>query len=355
MSGQGLLDNANVLAQKDPGGALRIASEQFAQASFEVTLQHEDHDGREITGVVVTGMGGSALAALLAKVWLKNDLKIPFEIVRGYDLPAWVNKNTLVIASSYSGNTEETLSALGQAEERGAQIGIIASGGALIDTAEGRTIAHVNVEHVTLPKGLQPRMAVIYNLRALIALLENFSLVEGKLDEIAGVTDWLQTETAHWGSEVPTSDNYAKQLAELAVGKTPVFYGGALTAPIAYKWKISWNENAKNVAFWNEYPEFNHNEFMGWASHPIEKPFVVFDLISHFEHSQILKRFEISDRLLSGLRPKATAVHMQGDSLIAQMLWASILADFVSIYVAILNGVDPTPVALIEKFKQELA
>src|SRR5690606_1047435 len=99
----------------------------------------------------------------------------------------------------------------------------------------------------------------------------------------------------------------------------------------------------------------NHNEFMGWTSHPIEKPFAVFDLISTLEHSRILKRFEVSDKLLSGKRPKAVPVHLNGDTLVAQMLWGCILADFVSIYVAILNNVDPTPVALIEKLKTELA
>lgn len=343
------LDNENILAQRDPEGALKVAAEQFEQASYDAVVWNKEHDEREITSIVVTGMGGSALAALLAKVWLKNDLNIPFEVIRGYDLPAYVSRNTLVIASSYSGNTEETISALGQAEKLGAQLGVIASGGHLIDVAVGYNISHVN-----LPDGLQPRMAVIYNLRALLALLENFSLIHGKLEEVDTLSGWLGRESAAWGPEVPTEDNYAKQLAELAVGKTPVFYGGALTAPVAYKWKISWNENAKNLSFWNEYPEFNHNEFMGWTSHPVDKPFVVFDLISSFEHSQILKRFEISDRLLSGKRPKSTVVNLAGDSLIAQLLWGSIFADYVSIYVAILNGVDPTPVDLIEKLKKEL-
>jgi glucose/mannose-6-phosphate isomerase len=127
-----------------------------------------------------------------------------------------------------------------------------------------------------------------------------------------------------------------------------------LTAPVAYKWKISWNENAKNVAFWNEYSEYDHNEFIGWTSHPVEKPYAIFDIVSHLEHPQILKRFDISDRLLSGKRPKAMTISLQGDTLIQQMLWGSILADFASIYVAILNGADPSPVALIEKLKQEL-
>ena len=345
-----VLDNQNIIKQRDPEGALGVAATQFEQAEFLPEIWNKDHDEREITGLVVTGMGGSALAAMLAKVWLKNDLTVPFEIIRGYDLPAWIGKNTLVIASSYSGNTEETLSALEQAEHCEAQLGIIASGGKLIDVATAYNIANVN-----LPSGLQPRMAVIYNLRALVALLENFGVVKDKLQEIESLTGWLGRESAQWGSDIPMQDNLAKQLAEDAVGKTPVFYGGALTAPVAYKWKISWNENAKNVAFWNEYPEFNHNEFMGWTSHPIEKPFAVFDLTSNLEHAQTQKRFKISDKLLSGKRPKAIEVPLAGDSLIAQMLWGSILADFVSIYVAILNGVDPTPVDLIEKLKHELA
>lgn len=343
------LDNTNIFAQKDPAGALDVAAQQYEQAEFITKVWNEDHDDREITGIVVTGMGGSALAALIAKTWLKDELTIPFDIIRDYDLPAYVNRHTLVIASSYSGNTEETRSALDQAEKAGAQIGIIASGGQLIDVASEFSIAHVS-----LPTGLQPRMAVIYNLRALIALLELFGLVKGKLAEIESLTGWLGRESATWEKSVPTSENLAKQIAIEAVGKTAIFYGGAATAPLAYKWKISWNENAKNVAFWNEYPEFNHNEFMGWVSHPIEKPFFVLDLLSDTEHSQIKKRFEISDRLLSGRRPKAYPLHLQGDTLIAQLLWGSILADFTSIYVAILNGVDPTPVDLIEKLKKEL-
>ena len=343
------LDNENVLAQKDPQGALHIVAEQYKQASFDADVLNSEHDNRSITAIVVTGMGGSALAALLAKVWLRNDIKIPFEIIRGYDLPAYVGQNTLVIASSYSGNTEETVSALNQAMTAGAQIGVIASGGKLIDIATDHTIAYA-----TLPSGLQPRMAVIYNLRALLALFENFGIVVGKLQEVADLSEWLGQESAAWASTVPTESNWAKQLAEKAVGKSPIFYGGALTAPVAYKWKISWNENAKNLSFWNEFSEFNHNEFMGWTSHPVEKPFAVFDLVSSFEHPQILRRFEITDRLLSGLRPKTTTINLKGKTLIAQLLWGSIFADYVSIYVAILNGVDPTPVELIEKLKKEL-
>lgn len=345
-----MLDDNNVINQKDPSGALDVAAAQHGQARFSVEVVNPENDKREITRVVVAGMGGSALAALIAKAWLKPEMPVPFEVIRSYDLPEYVNYNTLVIVSSYSGNTEEALSCLEQARSRFAQVAIIASGGELKQRATDESIAWVE-----LPDHLQPRMAVIYNLRALTALIAHFGTISYNcFGEIAAASDWLGEESSNWTPDVTTDKNYAKQLALLSVGKTPVFYSGSLMGPVAYKWKISWNENAKNVAFWNEYPEFNHNEFSGWTSHPIEKPFAVFDLISEFEHPQILKRFEISDRLLSGQRPKANIVNLKGSTPINQMLWACILADFTSIYVAILNGVDPTPVPLIEKLKQEL-
>jgi glucose/mannose-6-phosphate isomerase len=345
-----MLDDINILNQRDPSGALKIAGDQYQQTEFDVEVFNQENDNRTINNVVIAGMGGSALAALLVRTWLKSELKIPFEVVRTYDLPAYVDRNTLVIASSYSGNTEETLNGLEQAIQKGSQIAIIAAGGKLVESAKNQKIAYAQ-----LPGGIQPRMAVIYNLCALIKILAHFGVVPiEKLSEISDKSRWLADESAKWSSDVTTDKNYAKQLALKAVGKTAVFYGGTLTAPVAYKWKISWNENAKNVAFWNEYPEFNHNEFLGWTSHPVEKPFAVFDIVSNFEHPQILKRFEVSDRLLSGMRPKSTVINLLGDSLIDQLLWGSILADYVSIYLAILNGVDPVPVVLIEKFKLEL-
>lgn len=346
-----MLDDVNVLAQRDPGGALKIASLQYEQAKFKVDICNLDNDQHHISSVVVAGMGGSALAALLVKSWLKFDIAIPIEIVRTYDLPEYVGQNTLVISSSYSGNTEETINCYHQAQAKGAQLAIIAASGHLIESAKEHNIAFAQLQ-----SGLQPRMAVIYNLCALIQILVSFGVVsESKLVEIDSMAEWLGSETAKWASDIPTADNYAKQLAHQAVGKTAIFYGGTLTAPVAYKWKISWNENAKNVAFWNELPEFNHNEFLGWTSHPVEKPFAIFDIVSNLEHPQILKRFEVSDRLLSGMRPKSTVINLAGESAIQQLLWGSILADYVSIYLAILNGVDPTPVVLIEKLKHELA
>ncbi|HYG84316.1 MAG TPA: bifunctional phosphoglucose/phosphomannose isomerase [Verrucomicrobiae bacterium] len=338
-----MLDDLNVISQRDPKNALGVAAEEWQQLTAEAIVENQPANFTPAQ-IVIAGMGGSALAAGMAKNWL--ELPVPFEICRRYELPHYVSEQTLVIASSYSGNTEETLSALKNARLRGAQIAVLASGGRLVEIARER-----QYPLVVLPKGLEPRMAVLYNLRALVKLFGQYRLAADAYAEIAATSDWLKSEISNWLKDIPTEDNLAKQLALKAVGKTPVIYAGALMAPIAYKWKISFNENAKNVAFWNELPEFNHNEFIGWTSHPVEKPFAVFDLVSSFEHPQVQKRFMISDSLLSGKRPHAITVPLNGESPLAQMLWGSVLGDFVSIYTAILNNVDPTPVALIEKLK----
>ncbi len=345
-----MLDDANVLKQRDKSNALGVAADLYAQVGYDAVLEHAEHDGRPIDGVVVAGMGGSALGAEVLKVLLADSLSVPFEVIKSYSLPKFVGKNTLVIASSHSGNTEETVSCLEQAIDRGCQIAVTATGGKLKEIADKHSILFAPIHG-----GTQPRMGMIYNLRSVLKILVAFDVAPKRLySDMAKLEGWLQKESDLWTKDVPTEHNYAKQLALIAVGKTPVFYAGTRMAPVAYKWKISWNENAKNVAFWNYLPEFNHNEFLGWTSHPVEKPFAVFDLVSELEHPRVLKRFALSDKLLSGRRPKSTVVPIAGDTLAKQLLWGCILADFVSIYVGILNNVDPTQVDLIEKFKKEL-
>lgn len=348
-----MLDDMKILTARDSESTLASTATQHEQTTLHVEVKEPDYDGRNLTNIVVAGMGGSGLAAQLAKTWLDSELAIPLEVIHGYTLPNYVGDSTLVIASSCSGNTEETLACLEEAQARSAQVAVISGGGKLAEVAKDSHITRVD-----LPTELkiQPRMLTIAQLRALTALLAHFQIINfDRFGEIADAHDWLASETANWTAGVSVDKNYAKQLALLAVGKTPIFYGGEITSSAAYKWKISWNENAKNVAFWNQYPEFNHNEFIGWTSHPVEKPFAIFDLVSQKESPRILKRFEVSDRLLSGKRPKATTIEVKGDTVLKQLLWANILADFTSIYVAILNNVDPGPVTLITKLKEELA
>lgn len=346
-----MLDDVNVISQRDRDDALGVAAELYKQAEYDCVLAHAENDGRKLENIIIAGMGGSALAADVLKVLLQDSLQLPLEIVKGYVLPEYAGENTLVITSSHSGNTEETVACLEQAITRLCQIAVTSTGGTLKDMADAHDIMFAPIK-----PGTQPRMGMIYNLRSILRILVEYKVVDASVyEKMATLSGWLQKESELWGKAIPTEHNYAKQLALIAVGKTPVFYGGSLMAPVAYKWKISWNENAKNVAFWNYLPEFNHNEFLGWTSHPVEKPFAVFDLVSELEHPRVQKRFALSDKLLSGRRPKSTVVPIAGDTLAAQILWGCILADFVSIYVAILNNVDPTQVDLIEKFKKELS
>lgn len=341
-----MLDDLKMIHERDAQDALGVADKQWQQLTHDYQVQLPRFEG--ITNVVLAGMGGSALPAVYLRSW--PGTSVPFEIVRDYDLPDYVNEHTLFISSSYSGNTEETLAALAAAEARKAQIVVLSAGGKLTDQARAK-----QYRLLTIPGGIQPRMSSFYFVAGLIQILEPLSLVkEGALAELSEAAEWLKDQTATWRSEVPTKDNAAKQLALELVGKSIVMYSGPKLFPAANKWKICFNENAKNVAWVNQYPEFNHNEFIGWSSHPVQKPYAVVEIRSNLENERVQKRFDATERLLSGKRPAPQVVKPQGDTLLKQLLWASNFGDFVSLYVALLNGLNPTPVDLVEKLKELL-
>lgn len=340
-----MLDDLKMIHNRDKEDSLGIAGKQWEQLKQAYDVEA---DFGPIDNVVLAGMGGSALAAEVAASW--PGLDKPFVIVKNYNLPSYVGKNTLFIASSYSGNTEETLAGLDEAEEKGAQIVIICSGGKLAERAKEK-----NYPFYKIPGGFQPRMAIFYNFAALISLFVSAGLIGAdKLKELASAADWLGEQAKELGPEVPAERNLAKKMAQELVGNSIVIYSGPKLFPAAYKWKINFNENAKNIAWCNQLPEFNHNEFQGWISHPVEKPYKVVDIRSNLEHARVQARFEISEKLLSGKKPAAEVIKPAGDSLLKQLLWSIQLGDFTSLYLALLNGLDPTPVDLIEKLKVEL-
>ena len=346
-----MLDDKNVLRQFDPADTLGAVSRITDQMTYQPEIKSAGFDQCAFKNVILAGMGGSALAADMIHSLTAGWLYLPMEVVKGYELPGYAGQDTLVIALSHSGNTEETLSCYVQAKERGCTLASLSTGGRLLEMS-----VQDNIPHVQVPSGAQPRMSTVYHLRGILKLLEHFGVIDGDLyNRVASSSSWLASEIAKWSPEVPELENLSKQLAKKMIGKTPVFNAGELTWPLAYKWKISWNESAKNVAFWNQYPEFNHNEFIGWSSHPVEKPFAVVDLRSDIERSRIRERMELSDRLLSGMRPKAEVVELQGKTLLEQLLWGLVLADMTSIYAAVLNGVNPEPVVLVERLKKELS
>lgn len=340
-----MLDDLKIINEKDPQDALGVCGGQWEYLAKDFDAQFTPAE--PIQNVILAGMGGSALPGVILNPW--PGLKVPFEIVRNYAVPAYVGKNTLFISSSYSGNTEETLEALQHAEEQGAQIVVVAAGGKLAAAAKEK-----GYPLFAIPDGIQPRMATFYFLNAFVKILAPLGLTVADVSELAEASEWLKGELEKLAAIVPTEQNPAKQIALELMGRTVIMYAGPLLFPAANKWKICFNENAKNTAWCNYYPEFNHNEFIGWSSHPVDKPFAVVEIRSRLEHPRIQKRFEVSERLLSGKRPSPIVVEPQGDTLLKQLLWGIAMGDFVSVYLALLNGVNPTPVDLVEKLKVEL-
>jgi glucose/mannose-6-phosphate isomerase len=341
-----MLDDLKFIHQRDGQDALGVAEKQWQQ--LQQTYDVKIEPTQPIANIVLGGMGGSGWPALYIKS-LAN-LKVPFEIVNDYNLPAYIGPNTLFIASSYSGNTEETLAALTEAEKRGAQIVVTTAGGKLMERA--REANHPLFE---IPGGIQPRMSSFYFLTAMAHLFEQLNLCKaGLMQELVDTGKWLESQKDTWRPDVAQKDNPAKQIATELAGKTVIAYSGPLLFPAANKLKICCNENAKNLAWANQYPELNHNEFIGWSSHPVDKPFGVVEIRSNLEHERTQKRFVVTEKLLSGKRPAPIVIEPKGESHVQQLLWASMLCDFVTIYLALLNNVNPTPVDLVEKFKAEL-
>jgi len=344
-----MLDDLKLIHERDAQDALGVAEKQWQQYSHDFHFSWQPP--RPVNQIVVAGMGGSGLAAKVIKSW--PGVPVSYEVTQDYELPEYVNEFMVLVISSYSGNTEEELSVLGKAMQQPEGIRpmliIVTSGGRLLELAHEHSLPFIQ-----LPAGYQPRATVGLQMRALLEILQQTGKVQGGLPLLADAGNWLKDEVAHWLPTVPTKQNRAKQIALDVIGKSVVIYAGPKLFPAAYKWKISFNENAKHIAWCNQYSEFNHNEFIGWTKQPVDKPYAVIDIRSNLEHPQIQKRFELSERLLSGMRPSPIIVRPEGPTLIEQLVWAIALGDFVSIYTALLNGVNPTPVDLIEKFKREL-
>jgi len=339
-----LLDDLKFIHEKDAQDALGVAAKQWEQLQQVYDLPELSFRPENI---VYAGMGGSALAGLLSISW--PGYPVPFEIIKGYDIPKYVSDKTLFIASSYSGNTEETLEALSKAEEKGAFIVVMDSGGKLAEIAKAK-----NYPYAQLPTGYQPRHTLFYFLKAIITILERVGIYIQEEAVLKQAIETVKKAMEDWKADVPTERNRAKQLALELAGTTPVIYAGPKLFPAAYKWKTNFNENSKNVAWCNVLPEFNHNEFMGWTSHPVDKIYSVIELQSSLEHPRVQKRFKVSNKMLSGRWPEPHVIQVEGEDLLSQLVWTIALGDFVSIYLALLNGVNPTPVEMVEKFKHEL-
>jgi len=330
--------------------AVRAFPEHFREGWTRAAEFQARHRADELTEVVFVGMGGSAIGGDLVRTYCRDVARVPVSVVRDYTLPASVGAGALVIASSYSGGTEETLAAFKEASLRGAAIYIVTSGGTLLDYAE-----RDDLPHVVIPGGLQPRAALGYSLGALLRMATKLGLcdvTEAEYDEA------LTLVQAGADAFADTASNRALDLAHALDGTIPVVYTGpGLMQAIGVRWANQIQENAKQLAFGNVFAELNHNEIMGWEETPeaVRKLFHVIVLRDSGDHGQIQKRIDVTRGLLADEAAGWTEFEARGESKLARMLSMIQLGDFVSYYLALLVGVDPTPVGTIQQLKRTLA
>lgn len=343
-------------ANYDPHDMLGLVQKFPHQCRHAVQIGAEFGRGREVpllTEVVVTGMGGSAIGGDLARCLMDVYSRNPLIVNRDYDLPHWVGTETLVVAVSYSGNTEETVTAYQQAKEAQAERAVIASGGKLLQLAESE-----GVPLARIPGGQPPRSALGYLFFPLLGLLANYGLFGHDANvDILETIDLLERQSRDLGPDVPTEMNPAKQLAVALHGRLPVIYGTrGYRGAVAARWKGQINENAKQAALANVLPEQNHNEILAWTLAKKQAPewAVVFLRDLEDEPPRIVRRIEVTREILAPVAG-VYEVHARGTSLLARMFSLVYFADFVTVYLAYLNGVCPAEIGHIDRLKAELA
>jgi glucose/mannose-6-phosphate isomerase len=300
-------------------------------------------------GLVVAGMGGSAIGGALARAALGDRALRPFVIARDYALPAWTSPETMVLCSSYSGNTEETLAAYEAARALAAHRVVATTGGKLAAIARDD-----GVPVVPLPGGFQPRAAVAYSLVVALEVAWLCGAGERLHAEIDVAAAHTENLIASWCPGGP-QEEFPKELARGLHGTVPQIAGSGLTAPIAYRWKTQINENAKMPAFSAELPELDHNEIVGWqAAHDLGSFSAVF-LDDCDLHPRIRQRIELTRGLIAADAVATFRIETVGSTATERLLSLVVLGDLVSLYLAVLRGVDPGPVATIDRLKSALA
>jgi glucose/mannose-6-phosphate isomerase len=339
------LDPSDMLARvremdRQAEDAWRIASGLTAPAEYRHARQ-----------IVILGMGGSAIAGDLVRTLLADCASVPIVVSREYDVPAFVSSETLVVASSYSGNTEETLSATEQALAAGARVLVISTGGRLARIAQERRLPLIRFAYEA-----QPRAVLGYSLFLLLGALSALGYVGGRDLGVEDALAAIRARAAACAPERPTAENEAKQLALALRDSVPVVYGGGILAELARRWKGQFNENAKHWAFFEQLPELNHNAVIGYQyPAPAARAIRVLLLSSDLNHPRIRRREEVTASILERAGVAHRILRAEGGGPLAQVCSLAVLADFATYYLALVNGADPTTIENIDYLKAELA
>ncbi|MEM7826768.1 MAG: bifunctional phosphoglucose/phosphomannose isomerase [Candidatus Aenigmatarchaeota archaeon] len=330
-----------MLKQIDKGNMLELLLNFSEMAERTINVKTKIKVKAMPENIVIAGMGGSAISGNLLIDWLEHKLTIPIHVCRNYLLPNFVNKKSLVIAISYSGNTEETISAFNDARERKAMIICITSGGKLEEVSKRYRIPFVSVE-----KGIEPRAALPYLFFSLIRILREIGLVkdDNEIKETITILKRLR-------NELKLKDNIAKTIAKKIKNMdAAIIYAPSGLEGVATRIKTQLNENSKTLSWVGVIPEINHNEITGWSK---KMRFCVIFLRDRNETKKIRARIEFTKRIIRK-RAKIIELWARGKTKLAKMFSLILLGDFISFYLAIINKIDPTPVPLHDKIKKYL-
>jgi glucose/mannose-6-phosphate isomerase len=303
-----------------------------------------------VTAIAVCGMGGSAVAGDVFRALYVERLGLPIQVVRSPSLPEFCGPRTLVVASSYSGNTAETLTCFEEAVRRGCRVVAVTSGGCLGDRA-----AELGLARVVIPTGYQPRAALGWLALGTLGAIEAMGLVPPLAADVDDAATELASLVTSLAPEVPTAENPAKRIAVAATSRTPVVWGAeGYAAVAAMRWKTQFNENAKVPAFHSSMSELDHNEIVGWSAGEGER-YLLIALRAEGEHPEIGPRFPLSEDIARRAGARVEEVWARGRSALARLLTLITVGDFASVYLALARGVDPTPVEVVERLKRSLA
>lgn len=351
------LDDVGALSSLDSEDVLG-AAERFGEQCREAwaigrsARNLPNADGVE--SIVVLGMGGSGISGDVVQAVIEPRLPLPFRTFKGYGpLPEWIGRNTLVFAVSHSGETEETLAAFEEIHNRGARAVAVSSGGTLAELA-----GSYGVSHIKIPGDLQPRSSLGFLALPIIAVLVEIGLVPDCSDDVDEAVATLADMGKRCGRDIPTEENAAKQLARSLGGRVPVIYGGeGLGAVAAYRFKCDLNEHAKTLAFAHVLPEMNHNELESWSSlaELSQANFVVVLLRDSGEHERTTVRFELTRSLLERNVAEVLEVRSEGAGPLERLLSLVMTGQMTAIYSGLANDVDPGPVPIMQKLKQDLS
>jgi glucose/mannose-6-phosphate isomerase len=348
------LDQPDTFKALDKSDMLSRVMEMDRQAedAWRIAERLEAPDQyRHANGIVVLGMGGSAIGGDLARSLAVPHIDVPLLVSRDYDLPAFVGRETLVIASSYSGGTEETLTSVDQALAAGARVMALTTGGKLADIARQRGFPLLTFDYQA-----QPRAALGYSLFLILGVLVKLGYLTPEVAHLDDALHVIRRQRDEIAPQVPTVRNPAKELATDLYGKLAVVYGGGFLAEVARRWKGQFNENSKNWAFFEQFPELNHNAVMGYQFPPdLAHKLLVICLTSSRNHPRIQARQDITIQILANHGLRSTRVAGDGNSDLAHMASVIQFGDFVTYYLALLNGIDPSSIEAIDYLKAELA